>query len=119
MVTVSIKGNDLVFEVQGVHKVLSFRSQLVIPLTHVRGATAHADVMEIPRGIRAPGTSIPGFIHAGTFHSQGDRMFWDVHDPTKAIVIELAHDDFARLVVEVEDPDATVGFIERALTSGR
>jgi hypothetical protein len=119
MVTASINDNDLVLEVQGVHKVLSFRSRLVIPLTHVCGITAHADVMEIPRGVRAPGTSIPGFIHAGTFHSQGDKMFWDVHDPAKAIVIELADDDFARLVVEVEDPDETVGLIERALTSGR
>jgi hypothetical protein len=88
-------------------------------LTHVRGVRAHADVMEIPRGIRAPGTSIPGFIHAGTFHSQGDKMFWDVHDPAKAIVIELAEDDFARLVVEVENPDETASLIERALTSGK
>ena len=38
-----------------------------------------------------------------------------MYDPEKAIIIELADERYARLVVEVEDPSATVALITRAL----
>jgi hypothetical protein len=60
---------------------------------------------------------VPGVIVAGTFHSQGDRVFWDVHDPAKAVVIHLADERYARLVIGLEDPAATVTAIRRALGS--
>lgn len=55
---------------------------------------------------------------AGTFHQDGERVFWDVHDPAKVIVIELADEHFKRLVIEVDDPEATVTAIKTAI-SGR
>ena len=42
-------------------------------------------------------------------------MFWDVHDPEKTVVIRLKDERYARLVVEVEDPTATVAAIQEAL----
>ena len=65
-----------------------------------------------PKGIRAPGAHVPGVINAGTFHIHGERVFWDVHDPAKAVVIELADEHYARLVVQVADPGATVALVE-------
>jgi len=41
-------------------------------------------------------------------------VFWDVHDPQKAIVIRLKDERYARLVIEVDDPPATVAAIEEA-----
>jgi hypothetical protein len=54
-------------------------------------------------------------IVAGTFHHQGDRVFWDVHDAAKAVVIRLADECYARLVVGVDDPAQTVAAIRQAL----
>jgi len=42
-------------------------------------------------------------------------VFWAVHDKEKAVVIELKDDDYQRLVIEVDDPRATVELIERAI----
>jgi hypothetical protein len=41
-------------------------------------------------------------------------VFWDVHDPAKAVVVELADDRYTRLIIEVADPRATVELIEQA-----
>ena len=64
--------------------------------------------------MRAPGTHIPGVFAAGTFHKDGEKIFWDVRDATRAVVIELRDESFARLVLEVEDPEATVDLINRS-----
>jgi hypothetical protein len=37
-----------------------------------------------------------------------------VHDPAKAVVIHLADERYARLVIGVDDPAATVAVIRRA-----
>lgn len=44
----------------------------------------------------------------------GDRVFWDIADPEKAIVITLRNEDFQRLYIEVDDPDHVVAMIEAA-----
>lgn len=115
MAQVHINNDSLIVELQGLHKLWTLKSRLQIPLSHVRGATADPGAISEPKGLRAPGTHVPGLLTAGTFHLDGERIFWDVHDPAKTIVIELADDDYRRLVIEVPDPRATVALIERAL----
>ena len=86
------------------------------PATHVVGA--QADPQEAQgwwRGIRSGGTQIPGVITAGTFYQDGERVFWDVHNHEKTVVIKPTDERYARLVIEVEDPPATVTVIEEAL----
>ena len=82
-------------------------------------ATADPGAVEEPKGLRAPGAHVPGVITAGTFHIDGEHVFWDVHDPAKAVVIELRDQRYARLIVQVPDPRATVDLIERATTPRR
>ena len=43
-------------------------------------------------------------------------MFWDVHDYSKAIAIDLHDDTFSKVIIEVADPAATIEQIERVLT---
>jgi len=100
--------------------LLAFRSQLEIPLTHVIGADANPEIAKTWwKGWKAPGANIPGVVTAGTFYRDGKRMFWDVHDPEKTIVIHLADDQYDALVVEVEEPSATAESIARAASSVR
>jgi hypothetical protein len=112
MAMIRIEGDDLVVEIEGLDKLWALKSRLVIPLANVRGATADAGATKEPKGLRAPGTHVPGVLVAGTFHVDGERVFWDVHDATKAVVIELADQRYARLIVQVADPRATVALIE-------
>lgn len=66
----------------------------------------------MPKGLKAPGTAIPGIFYAGTFYDGGDKVFLDVRHANKAIVIELKNEDFKRLVVEVENPAEAVALIQ-------
>ena len=116
MAEVELSEDTLSVHVQGMDRLWALRSRLEIPLAHVSGAEAAAEVARgWWQGIRSGGTHVPGVITAGTFHQEGERVFWDVHDPEKAIVIRLRDERYARLVIEVEDPSATVAAIREAL----
>jgi hypothetical protein len=114
MATISVQGQDLVVEMNGMDKVWSLKSKLTIPLAHVRGATVDPGILGEPKGLRAPGTHLPGVITAGTFHQDGEKVFWAVRDALKAVVVELADEHYTRLVVEVDDPRAVVAMVEQA-----
>lgn len=114
MAQVSIDGDNLVVEIEGMDKLWALKSRLVVPLGNVRGATADPGAVKEPKGLRAPGTHVPGVVVAGTFYEDGERVFWDVHDPADAVVIELADQRYARLIIGVADPRATVALIESA-----
>jgi hypothetical protein len=116
MAQISIEGKDLVVEVQGMDKLWSLKSRITIPLAHVRGATSDPGVVGDGQGLKLGGSRIPGVIVAGTFRQDGEWVFWDVHDRAKAVVIELADETYARLVVEVADPRTTVELVERSRT---
>jgi hypothetical protein len=111
MAQVHLDGENLVVDIEGLDKLWSLKSRLTIPLSNVRGATVDPGIVHGPKGIRAPGTNLPGVIVAGTFHHEGERVFWDVHDPAKAVVIELADEHYARLIIGVDDPHATANLI--------
>ncbi|MEU3221369.1 hypothetical protein [Streptomyces sp. NPDC006971] len=115
MAHISIDDGNLIVEIEGLDKLWALKSRLTIPLAHVRGATADPGIAKEPKGLRSPGTHLPGVVTAGTFHIDGERIFWDVRDPAKAVVIQLADERYARLVIQVSDPRATVALVEDAL----
>lgn len=114
MANVSVTGDTLVVELEGLDKLWAFRSRIEIPLRNVRGATQDPGIAREAKGLRMGGTHFPGLITAGTFRSGGEWVFWDVRDPARAVVIELADERYSRLVVEVADPRATVDLVEQA-----
>jgi hypothetical protein len=114
MTRVTVENNELRVELEGMHKVWALKNSISVPLQHVRGATVDPGIAREGKGLRAPGTHIPGVFAAGTFHKDGEKIFWDVRDPNKAVVIQLVDESYARLVLEVDDPRATVDLINRA-----
>jgi hypothetical protein len=113
---IEIDSDTLVVHVKGADRFFALKSELTIPLEHVLGAAKdEEEARHWYHGVRAPGTSLPGVITAGTFHEHGERVFWDVHHPERAIALSLRDESYAKLVVEVEDPDATILAIEAAL----
>lgn len=116
MTEVELTRDSLVVHVRGMDQLWALKSRLEIPLSHVVGAEVDPELArEWHKGIRASGTHVPGVITAGTFYQEGERVFWDVHDPEKAVVIQLQEERYARLVIEVEDPRATAAAIQKPL----
>lgn len=105
MVEIRIEGDSAIFEVEGWDKLWSLRSQLRIPLSHIRDV--HQDpepAMGWFEGLRIAGTNVPNIFRAGPFYQHGELVFWDVHQPENTIVIELEHERYKKLIVEVADP---------------
>jgi hypothetical protein len=120
MVTVSIEGDRVRFEVEGWDKFWALKSQLEIPLEHINDVRADPEPARgWWHGFRMPGSQIPGILTAGTFYQHGGAVFYDVHDPEGTIVIELNHEHYQRLVIEVENPPGTVARLKEAIARRR
>jgi hypothetical protein len=117
MVTVTITGDRVAFDVEGWDKLWAMKSRLEIPLAHITEVRIDTEAARgWWHGIRFPGTQLPGVITAGTFYQHEGAVFYDVHDPDNTIVLELDHEHYKRLVIEVENPASTVAVLKAALT---
>jgi len=113
VVTITNEADRLILEIEGWDKLWAFKSRLEIPLANITAVRADREVAHgLWKGIRAPGTHLPGVIIAGTYYQNGQRIFWDVKDPEKTIVIDLADERYNQLIVEVADPARTVQEIQ-------
>jgi hypothetical protein len=116
MVSIEIADDKAVFEVVGWDKLWSLRSRLEIPISHIKQAYVDpTPAMGWFDGVKIAGTALPHIFRAGIFYQEGGLVFWDVHHPEKTIVVELDHESFSKLIVEVDDPDAAA----RLLNGGR
>ena len=105
-------------DVEGIDKLWSLRSRLDIPLAHIRSVRIDPEAASgWWHGLRIMGSNIPGILTAGTFYQKGGVVFYDVHDPERTIVLELAHETYERLIIEVQEPEAARKEIEKAITS--
>ncbi len=111
MIQVRCAGDMVIFEVVGLHKLWAFKSRLEIPRAHIRSVRRDPGAAQGWKGWRAPGTCIPGLITAGTYFLEGSRIFWDVCNPEKAIVVDLEDETYHQLVIEVEDVDAAISLL--------
>ncbi|MEO6128561.1 MAG: hypothetical protein ABIP30_09470 [Ferruginibacter sp.] len=111
MITISKENDSFIFNVNGMHKLWAFKSQLTIPTDNI--INAHQDIESIKgwHGWRAPGTSIPSIITAGTFYKDGNKIFWDVANIENCIIVDLKDEDYKQLIIEVEDPAGIINFL--------
>ena len=114
MAKITLTTTDLTVELTGLRQLWALKRRITVPLSHMRGATVDAGVFHEPKGLRAPGLHVPGFLAIGSFRRAGEWTFWEVKDRRRTIVIELTDEHYARLVVEVDDPRAVVDSINAA-----
>jgi hypothetical protein len=118
MTRVEIASEWLNVEILGWHKIWAFKSRIKVQLDHVTGIRRLADDEGwLAGGLRMPGTCLPGVIKAGSYYRQskrktGEWSFWDVGRMENALVIELRDEKYARLVLEVKDPEATLEMLQ-------
>ena len=119
MVEIRIDGDAATFEILGMHKLWALRSRIHVPLTSIRDLRVVTDLSDASESgrkwLRVPGTHIPGLIKAGTFRSAGRSVFWDVGRAGKAIIVDLAHEEFDSLVIDVADPAKAVDTLRKAV----
>jgi hypothetical protein len=118
MAHVEVAGDRLVIQLDRQDRLWAFRSELEVPLAHVTGAEVDPEQARLPWSglpVRDRSGWLPGMVAAGQVRQAGQWAFWDVRDPDHALIIRLADERYARLVVEVDDPAATAKAIEEAI----
>lgn len=103
--TVIVEGPDLVVKMSEVEKFEAVHSDVHVPLATVRAVRVVDDAWPELRGIRAPGTGIPGVIAVGTRRGSFGKDFAVVHGREVAVVIDLEGASYARLIVTTPDAE--------------
>lgn len=102
-------------------ELMSLHGRFRVPYRHIRAVGTERVPDAFFRGVRF-GTNLPGVKVAGTFINADGMTYYDFHDPARCVTLNLAHDRYARLVVEVdrdEDPAAIAEAIRSRLGPGR
>ena len=108
----------LTVQLTGLDRLWALKNRVEVPLTQVRGATHDPGIAHEHKGAKLGGTHMPGVITAGRFRRRGDLVFWAVRRPANAVVVALAEGaPYSRLVVETDDPRATVALVEQAIVA--
>lgn len=114
-VEVTRSGDDLVFTIHGIDKLFTFTGSLTIPAVHVSSVSKAPEMSRQDIGLKLVGAGIPGLIRAGTYSGKDGLAFWDVKNYDKAIMLELHDERYARLFLEVEDPEKAIALIQDAI----
>ncbi len=122
MATLEIKNQSLTLTLEGLDQLFTLRHSITVPLAHVTGVAVRPDltkIMYMPVEAQFRGVHVPGSVLVGTLvlADGSGKVFCDVRNAERAIVIDLRHDAFKRLIVELTDqtPEVAKGRIEAAL----
>ena len=108
MADLIVDGTTLTLTMSRIERLEGFRGDVQAPLTAVTVVRAVEDPWVELRGMRAPGTGLPGVVAVGTRRGSFGKDFAAVHGKGPAVVVEFVGQEFERWVVTVGDPDAVV-----------
>ena len=119
MATISVAGDDLVVEVTGRDRFYALnKSTVTVPLEHVVAVGAGAQMgRPLMPGFPWLANSFPGAFTVGSYRCRGKWTFWVVHDPKQTVLVTLRNEHYSQLVIEVEDPGATIALVNQARNS--
>jgi hypothetical protein len=118
MAQITIADGVLTVQLRSVDKILALHGNLSVPLSHIRGVEVRPEeAFQFFHGLRV-GTNIPHVLTAGTFFTPAGKLFFDMRDPERSIGIDLEHDTYTRLIIQVDDdvaPESVAAAIRAAL----
>jgi hypothetical protein len=115
--SVTVDGEELVVGLSPLERLAAFHGDVRVPLATVRSVSVEPRPWSSLRGLRAPGTGVPGLLAYGVRRMTGGRPDFVAILRGEAVVrVELDPPaPFERLLVTVSDPDRTVAVVRDAL----
>ena len=102
---------ELVLALSGREKVGALHGDIRVPLSAVQDVRVSAKPVRELRGLRAPGTGVPGLIALGTWRYRGGKDFVALYRRRPAVIVTLRDARFARLLVCADDAQAVAAAI--------
>jgi len=115
MAELRLDGTDLVVRLSALEKLGAVRGDVRVPLRAITTVRVSDEAWSELRGVRAPGTGIPGVISLCTRRGKGVRDFAAVYGHGPAVVVDASGADFDRLVVSDARAAQTAREIEQVL----
>jgi hypothetical protein len=111
--SLEVQSDELVIRLSGVEQAAAMRREVRVPLAAVANVCAERDPWGALRGVRAPGTGIPGVVAYGIRRVTGGAPdFVAIHGCGPAVRVDLAPGaPFGRLVVTVDDTERAVAAV--------
>ena len=109
------EADNLVLKLSTAEKMESVHGDIRVPISAVKSVTVLDDVIHAVRGIKMPGTRIPGVVAMGTFLSGSDTTFAIVHHQNKrGLKVVLADRSstglgLTALIIGLDDPEGVMG----------
>ena len=114
MAEIALHDSTIVLAMSRLEHLEGFRADLEAPLTSVTAVRAVDDPWPELRGMRAPGTGLPGVVAVGTRRGSFGKDFAAVHGKGPGVVVDFAGQRFQRWVLTVDDPDPVVASVASA-----
>jgi hypothetical protein len=106
MARLRVEGSDLLVSLSLLERIGALHADLRVPLASVADVAASDCPWGLLRGIRAPGTGLPGVIALGTWRYRGGRDFAALYRRLPAVVVTIAGGPFTRLLISSPDAEA-------------
>jgi hypothetical protein len=106
MARVRTAADSVTLALTRLERLEGFRGDLEAPLGSVTAVRAADDLWAELRGVRAPGTGIPGVLAVCTLRGSFGKDFAAVHGRGPGVVLEFDGQEYQRWVVSVDDPAA-------------
>src|SRR3954471_21668978 len=103
MATLRREGDELVVLLNDLEKIGGLGGGPRVPLSAIRDVRVTDNPFRELRGLRAPGTGIPGVIALGTWRYRGGKDFAALYRGGPAVVVELEGAPLRRLLVPAHD----------------
>lgn len=105
MARLLIERDALHLSLGGWEQLGSLHADIRVPLDHITKVETSANPWRLLRGIRAPGTGMPGVIMLGTMRKKGKKDFCAIYKKNPAVVVHLHDEPFERLIVTSNDSE--------------
>lgn len=118
MPRLELNDRELIVHLDKWEQILALHRSIRVPLAQVRAASEDSGFggkSGMRLGWRLPGTHIPYVIAAGTFFKRGDKQFVYTRRTLQTLVIELAGNEWKRLVIGVPDAHAQAARVNAAV----
>lgn len=103
MATIRREGDEIVVRLNDMEKAGALRGDVRVPASAVKSVRVTQTPFRDLRGIRAPGTGLPGVVALGTWRYSGGKDFAAVYRGGPAVVVELEGAPYKRLLVSAHD----------------
>jgi hypothetical protein len=117
MAELQIEELELVLHLSSVEKMEGLHGDVRVPLSSVTGARSVDDLWQELRGMRAPGTGVPGTLAVGTWRGGFGKDFAVVHGHGPGVVVEVSGEEYARLLVSMADAEPIATHIATVATA--